>query len=521
MNTAGPAQAGRSTSEPGLAAEPLLPASEGLRFKPLAIDTSQEHVVYMHRECPVCRSEGLSAQARVAVSCGKRQIIATLNVVDTPLLQRGELSLSAGAARMLGARSGDLMTVGHAPTLDSLSAVRAKIFGNALDAVQLQAIIADVAAGRYSDVHIAAFLTACAGGRMSAQETVELTRAMVHAGERLRWDRPVVVDKHCVGGLPGNRTTPIVVAIAAAAGLMCPKTSSRAITSPAGTADTMEVLTTVSLSTAQMRRVVEREGACFVWGGAVGLSPADDVLIRVERPLGLDSDAQLVASVLSKKIAAGATHAVIDLPVGPTAKVRSDADAQHLHGLLDTVAGALGLRVLVLRSDGTQPVGRGIGPALEARDVLAVLQGRPDAPADLRERALLLAARLIELGGAAADGSARAEQLLAGGQAWQRFQAICEAQGGLRQVPTAPFRQDVVARMPGRIVAMDCRHIARGAKLAGAPREPAAGIDLKVRVGDLVEPGQPLLTLHAQARGELAYAADYLQRHPPIVIEAS
>jgi thymidine phosphorylase len=496
--------------------------TSGLRFKPLGIDTWQEHVVYMHRDCDVCRAEGLSAQARVLVRLRERHLIATLNVVDTPLLEPCEASLSAGAMRALGARAGDLLGVTHAPQLDSLSALRAKIYGNMLAAPQLQAIVADIAAGHYSDVHIAAFLTACAGGRMDVQETIALTRAMIGVGERLRWDRAVVADKHCVGGLPGNRTTPIVVAIAAAAGLTCPKTSSRAITSPAGTADTMEVITRVALSAAQMRRVVEREGACLVWGGTVSLSPADDILIRVERPLGLDSDAQLVASVLSKKIAAGATHVLIDLPVGPTAKVRSEGDAQRLQELLEQVALALGLQVRVLRTDGTQPVGRGIGPALEARDVLAVLQGHAAAPQDLRERALLLAGALIEFCGAApaGEGLAQASRLLDAGAAWRRFQAICEAQGALREPPTAPLRHDITAQRDGVVAAIDSRHLARGAKLAGAPRAAAAGIDLQVRLGDRVRAGQALFTLHAQAPGELAYASDYLAGHPAIEVAA-
>ena len=220
------------------------------------------------------------------------------------------------------ARPGDVIQVAHAPVLESMSQVRRKIYGHRLDARALAAIVGDVAAGRYPDTHIAAFISACAGGRMDAQETIDLTGAMVAVGERLSWPGAMVADKHCVGGLPGNRTTPIIVAIAAAAGLVIPKTSSRAITSPAGTADVMETLTNVALDVNTMRRVVEREGACLVWGGALSLSPADEALIRVERPLDIDSDAQLVASVLSKKIAAGSTHIVIDLPVGPTAKVR-------------------------------------------------------------------------------------------------------------------------------------------------------------------------------------------------------
>ena len=190
---------------------------------------------------------------------------------------------------------------------------------------------------------------------------------MVDAGDRLTWSSEVVLDKHSVGGLPGNRTTPIVVAVVASHGLTMPKTSSRAITSPAGTADTMETLAPVDLDLPAIRRVVEREYGCVVWGGAVRLSPADDILIRVERALDIDSEGQLVASVLSKKIAAGSTHLVLDVPVGPTAKVRSVDAAHALSGALSDVAAAFGLKTNIVLSDGMQPVGRGIGPAPRQR----------------------------------------------------------------------------------------------------------------------------------------------------------
>jgi len=290
-----------------------------------------------------------------------------------------------------------------------------------------------------------------------------------------------------------------------------PKTSSRAITSPAGTADTMETLAPVDLDIASMRRVVEREGGCVVWGGAVRLSPADDVLIRVERAIDLDSEGQLVASVLSKKIAAGSSHLVLDLPVGPTAKIRSQASAATLSATLTSVARAFGIAARAVLTDGTQPVGRGIGPSLEARDVLAVLQGKPDAPGDLRARSLLLAGSLLELGGAASDGNGQAMAVacIDDGSAWAKFQRICEAQGGLREPPVAPYTRPVVAQRSGRIAEIDNRRIARIAKLAGAPDAKAAGIDLHVRLGSSVDEGQPFYTIHAASRGELAYALEF------------
>lgn len=499
------------------AAHPVA-ADNTLRAWRTGIDTHQEPVVYMRRDCAVCRSEGFTTQARVQVTAGSRSIVATLGVVDGAWLEHDVAGLSDAAWAALRPEPGEWLTVSHAPVLDSLSHVRAKVYGHRLDGAAFGAVVGDIAAGRYSDLHLATFITACAGDHLDLDETVALTRAMIDVGDRLDWGRDIVVDKHCVGGLPGNRTTLLVVPIVAACGLTMPKTSSRAITSPAGTADTMEVLAPVDLDIAAMRRTVERTGGCIVWGGSVRLSPADDILIRVERPLDLDSEGQLVASVLSKKAAAGSTHVLIDLPVGPTAKVRSADAAQVLGRRLVDVGRAIGLHVALRITDGLQPVGRGIGPALEARDVLAVLRGVADAPDDLRQRALRLAGDILEMGGAAPRGAGLrlAAEVLADGRAWATFSAICEAQGGLRELPVAAHRHVVEAPAAGRVTAIDNRVLARAAKLAGAPKAPAAGIEVHARLGDAVRRGQPLFTLHAQAPGELAYALQYVASRPAI-----
>ena len=487
------------------------PTPSRIRLRRLGIDTYQEPVLYMHRDCHVCRSEGFEAQSRVEVSLDGRHIVATLNVVSGAFLSPDEAGLSEAAWRLLQARDGDVAGLRHPPPLESLGHVRAKVYGRRLTAAAFDAVIADVAAGHYSDLQLAAFVTACAGDGLDIEETVSLTRAMVNVGERMTWSAGMVMDKHSVGGLPGNRTTMLIVPIAAACGLRMPKTSSRAITSPAGTADTMETLAPVDLDVAQIQRVVERTGGCVVWGGAVRLSPADDILIRVERPLDLDSQGQLVASVLSKKAAAGATHVLIDMPVGPTAKVRSGHAADLLSRQLQQVGRALGIEVRVAQTDGLAPVGRGIGPALEARDVLAVLQRTPAAPASLAQRSLQLAGQLLEFGGVAARGAGMdlATAVLEDGRAWRKFQEICEAQGGMREPPVAPHRQSILAQRSGSVIAIDNRRLARTAKLAGAPKTPCAGIDLHVQMGEFVERGQPLFTLHADSPGELAYAVEY------------
>jgi thymidine phosphorylase len=399
----------------------------------------------------------------------------------------------------------------HPEPLDSLSLVRSRIYGHDLTEPSFNSIIQDVVDGKYSDIHLSSFLTACAARPLNHREILALTHAMVEVGDRLTWPSGVIVDKHCAGGLPGNRTSPIVVAIVASLGLLMPKTSSRAITSPAGTADTMETMAPVELDIASIRRVVERENGCVVWGGAVKLSPADDILIRVERALDLDTEGQLIASVLSKKIAAGSTHLVIDLPFGPTAKLRTRESAETLSRALVSVAETFGLKTNVVLTDGVQPVGRGIGPALEARDVLAVLQCAPNAPRDLRNRSVALAAALLELAGNAPEGggAALAAKMLDDGHAWTKFQRICEAQGGMRVPPTSRQQRPMLAERSGRVGGIHNRKIARLAKLAGAPDDKAAGVDLHVAVGDPVDVGQALCTVHAGSPGELAYAYDY------------
>lgn len=489
-----------------------------LRLKRIGIDTYQEPVIYMRSDCHVCRAEGFEAQARILVSRGGRDVIATLDVVRSDLLASGEAGLSEAAWRQLKAREGEEVSISHAPQVHSLGHVRAKIFGKRLGEEAFREVVQDVAAGRYSDIHLSSFVTACADDRLDRDEITALTRAMIQAGERLAWGRTPVTDKHCVGGLPGNRTTLIVVPILAASGLLIPKTSSRAITSPAGTADTMETLAPVELGMDMIRRVVEREGGCIAWGGGVCLSPADDILIRIERALDIDSEGQLVASVLSKKVAAGSTHVILDIPVGPTAKVRTPEAADSLRGHLTAVGQALGLKVRALVTDGTQPVGCGIGPALEALDVLAVLQGASEASSDLRNRSLRLAGELLELAGGARQGEGvyKASAVLEDGRAWRKFQAICEAQGGMRAPPRAPHTRPVLAPWAGRIVSIDNRRLARVAKLAGAPKAPSAGLLLHARNGDPVSKGQPLFTIHAESPGELDYAFAYLAEHPDI-----
>jgi len=275
-----------------------------LKIRRVHLDTGRENVVVISRRTTALRPEVFRGFSRVELRCNSKVLLATLILTDDGLVSPDEIGLAEPAFRRFAEPIGSLVTVTPATPPNSLDAVRAKIQGRTLSAAEIAAIIDDVTHYRYSDMEIAAFLIGSASF-MTSDELLALSHAMAQAGTQLSWDRPIVVDKHCIGGIPGNRTSMIVVPIVAAHGLTIPKTSSRAITSPAGTADTMEVLARVDLSVDEMREVVTACHGCLVWGGHVNLSPADDILISVERPLSLDTREQMVASIMSKKIAAG------------------------------------------------------------------------------------------------------------------------------------------------------------------------------------------------------------------------
>ncbi|MCP5281511.1 MAG: thymidine phosphorylase family protein [Rhodoferax sp.] len=488
-------------------------ARSQLAIRRIGIDTYRENVAYLHRDCPVYRAEGFQALSKISVHANGQRILATLNVVDDPsIVGCEELGLSEDAFAQLGVADGHTASLWHAEPPASMDALNRKIAGERLSQDDFGAVIADIAAHQYSKIELTAFVVSTHRYELDREEVFFLTRAMVAVGCKLDWHADLVVDKHCIGGIPGNRTSMLVVPIVAEHGLLCPKTSSRAITSPAGTADTMEVLAQVELGIDALGEIVRAQRGCLAWGGTADLSPADDVLISVERPLGIDSPGQMVASILSKKIAAGSSHLLLDIPIGPTAKVHSMASAQRLRRLFEYVAARMGLSLEVVITDGRQPIGNGIGPMLEARDVMQVLHNDPLAPADLREKALRLAGRMIEWDPQVRGGQGLdiAREILTSGRALQRMNAIIAAQGAkafdYRQPQLGERSFEVHAPASGVVTQINNLQLSHIAGHAGAPKVKGAGVDLCRKLGQPVAKGDVLYRVHALYAADLAFA---------------
>ena len=423
-----------------------------------------------------------------------------------------------GIARFLAAIHAVAATV--AP--QSLPQLRRKIGGATLTESEYDAVIRDIHERRHADGDIRDFLVA-ATSRLSDGEILALAKVRARYATAIKWEHPLVVDKHSIGGAPGSRITLIVVPIVAAhGGPIMPKTSSRAITSAAGTADVMETLARVDLSPSEVLSVVERTNACIAWNGKLNHSYLDTMMNAITRPLALDSARWSVASILSKKLAAGSSHVVIDIPWAPGAKTPDAARAAELGSLFETIGEELGLSVRAVPSDGRRPIGRGIGPALEARDVMRVLDNDSEASADLREKALAFAAIIISWDGNVPDAAAarvRAEHLLASGAARAAFDAIIDAQGRSDPVLPGAKMATVVADRGGIVIEIDGYAISSIAREAGAPVDKSAGIDLITQIGDRVRAGDPLYIIHGANRTDVEVASARADQHSGFAIK--
>ncbi|MFA4645921.1 AMP phosphorylase [Pyrococcus kukulkanii] len=459
----------------------------------------------------------------IRIESGKKSIYGSAAISD--FVEAGEIGLSKDILESHQFSEGETVALSPAGTPESVRYIKKKMKGEKLRKVEIETIVKDIVDRKLRNTEISAFVTALEINGLDMDEIAALTIAMAETGDMLDIDRKPIMDVHSIGGVPGNKTNVIVVPIVAAAGLTIPKTSSRAITSAAGTADVVEVLTNVTLGLDEIKRIVEKIGACLVWGGALNLAPADDLTIHVERRLSLDPRGLMLASIMSKKYAIGSQYVLIDIPTGKGVKVETMEEARSLAKDFIELGKRLGQYVEVAITYGGQPIGHTIGPALEAKEALQTLM-TGKGPGSLVEKAIGLAGILLEMGGVAAKGMGRkvAREILESGKAYQKMREIIEEQGGNpdikpEDIPIGDKTYTIHAQSNGYVTAIDNKAITAIAREAGAPEDKGAGIMLHVKVGEKVKEGDPLFTIHAESEGKLDKAIILARRLEPIRIE--
>lgn len=468
-----------------------------------------------------CAVVGVKDGDRVRIS-GPKDSIEVILMVSDEFITPGTVLLSASVIARIGASDGGEVDVSYSPSPESVRTIRRKMDRQKLSEAEIRAVVNDIYSGSLSNIEISSWLTALYINGMDIDEIAAFARAMVDTGDVIRFDKGPVYDFHSMGGVPGNKITPIVVSICAAAGLMIPKTSSRAISSACGTSDFVETFCNIEVSADKLKEIGETVGGAFVWGGAMNIAPVDDIVIKVEHPLGINPRAQMLASILSKKLAIGAKYLLVDIPTGAGTKVPTLDDARAYARDFMDLGEKLGMHIECAITYGDQPVGSAIGPNLEARECIRILEGA-EHPSSVIEKACECAGILLEMAGFQ-NGEEKAAELLKSGAAHRKFMEIVQAQGGrpdLKADDLVPgkFTADIVSDKAGYVHSLNNKDLVAVAKALGAPNDKGAGLLILKKKGQRVEKGEVLFTLYADNEAKLARGRELAMRYAPVDIE--
>ena len=495
---------------------------DGLNLKARVLDIDLgKYQVLLHKED--ADELGMHPGDRVRLQTSGKQAIAVVDVT-TSVVEPGTLGVFADVRAHFGIEQATTVNVRPAEKPESIRFIKKKMHGKKLQKDEIDLLIQDVVNGSLTDIELAAWVTSLEINDMDMEEVEHLTRSMVKHGEVLDFGEQVVFDKHSIGGVPGNKISLLIVPIVAAAGMLIPKTSSRAVTGAAGTADVMEVFGPVALSGPEIRRITQEVGGVLCWGGGVNLAPADDIIIRAEHPLAIDPPAQLLASVMAKKKAVGANKVVMDLPMGDGTKLPTIEDAKRMGRMFIDLGDRLDMQVECAVTYGGQPVGRAVGCALEANEALAALRGQESAPRSLIEKSTAIAGIILEMGGVVGrgKGKAKAEDILNSGEALTKFVQIVEAQRGKvpkGDFPVGPFKADLEVPEGGYVAGMKNKALIQIARASGSPKEHGAGIVVHRKRGDRVAPGESVMTIYAESQYRLDQALALARKTTPVIVE--
>jgi len=466
---------------------------------------------------------GVKTKGRISIKKFSKNAkeISTIVDISSILLKEDEVGISIELQEILSLKPGQKIDVGLSSLPKSMTFIHKKMNSGILSQEEVNSIINEIINNTLSEAEIALFISAMYEKGMNMQETIYLINAILNSGEKLNLKGKFIVDKHSIGGIPGNRTTPLVVSICAAGGLIVPKSSSRAITTAAGTADVIETIAEVDFSMKELKKIVEKTGACLIWGGSLEIVPADEKIISIEKMLNIDPESQLLASIMSKKLALGAKYILIDIPYGKTAKV-SKEKALKLGKKFEYLGKHFNKKLKVILTRGDEPIGNGIGPALELIDLIKVLKHSEDRPLDLEEKSIFLAGELFEMTGKYKKGEGKklAQQILDSGKAFKKFKEIITAQkGNLNKIRSAKFKKDIFMKKKGKIIEIDNKKINSLARICGCPMDKFAGLYLYKHVGATLEKGEKILTVYSESKSRINEAINFFESQKPIKIQ--
>jgi AMP phosphorylase len=490
-----------------------------LRSMPIDIEAGGKYYVILNERW--ANQNGIFAGDRIIIKKDDHKFIGIVSTSDVSI-KEGDIGIFEEIEEQYKIKENDLVQIKRIEETESVNYIKEKLDNKQLSKEQIYHIINDIVSRRLSVSEVSAFAISSYTRDWSIKEITNITLAMVETGNQIDWDTKPIANKHSLGGVLGNRTTMILVPIIAAAGFKIPKTSSRAITSPAGTADVMEVLADVTFNSQEIKKMTNEINGCMVWGGKIDLAPADSELIEALNPLRLDPVPLTLSSIMSKKKASGTTHLVIDLPYGKFTKISNKKDAREFQKNIIKIAQKLDIKLTCVLNQGIEPVGNGIGAILEARDVLRVLERQENRPLDLEAKALLLAGELLDL--MESGGQSKAKELLENKAALKKFREIIAKQNGNPNITSsdfqlADFQSEINAPQSGKLQEINGNILADVARRLGCPGIKESGLYLHKHLKEQVDVGEPIVTLYARNQESLEQAKCYLEKYYPFVIK--
>lgn len=467
---------------------------------------------------------GIYPMDRIRISIDGSAVIAIAKS-SKEFIKPGFIGLSPEVIKILPLKDGDIISVAFSENPHSISFIKKKMDKQQLTEEDFKSIIDDIKSNNLSSVEICAFVSGLYINGMSLEEIKFLALQMTKSGEILNLKNKPVFDKHSIGGVPGNKISLLIIPIAAAAGLTIPKLSSRAITSACGTADIMEVLAPVTFSAKQIEETVNEVGSIIAWGGGANIAPVDDDIIQVEHNLSLNPRSLIIASIMAKKLAVGANFVVIDLPMGHGTKIPDLEEAKRFARDFIEIGEKLKIDIECVITYGDKPIGRAVGPALEAKEALKALE-TGDGPSSLIEKATEIAGIMLEAGGVVIKGRGKemAIEYLKTGKAHKKMLEIIKAQGGNPDITSdsiviGKYSKTLLSNSEGYCTQIDNDSITQIVRAAGSPRDKGAGLYLHVSKGMKIAEDQPLYEIYSDSEDKLEQAVKLANRLRPIKLE--
>jgi len=404
-------------------------------------------------------------------------------------------------------------------------AIRKKMRWEKISYDEIYTIIKDISENKLDDIMMTYYVASSFFYPTTDEETYLTAKAMAECGVMFKYpEGEIIADKHCIWWVPGNETTMALIPLIASFWIKIPKNFSKSITSPAATGECVNILMDINFDKKGIENLVEKVNCCLVWWWWLDLAPADDKLIKVQYPLSIQSRAKVVSSIMAKKYAMGITHSLIDIPVGPTAKVTTMSEAKDWKKRFEYVGEKLGMKMSVQITKANEVIGNWVWACLQVREVLRILQQHPDRAKDLEDKIIFLWGKLIENVGLSKwkYAQALAKHQLESGAAWKKMQEIIEAQGwnpniDSESIELGKYTYDVIANKAWKLKSMDLHDINAICRKLWCPVINQAWMYLYKKLWDNIKKWDVICRLYAQDETKLKFWIERFKEKSPFV----